>query len=67
MYSWNDYKKLIFISMIREYSWQDWISNPQNKQLYNKDMKEGLRQFQLEKQRRNNLVKVAAFNIGLSR
>ena len=53
--------------MIREYSWQDWISNPQNKQLYNKYMKEGLRQFQLEKQRRNNLVKVAAFNIGLSR
>jgi hypothetical protein len=53
--------------MIREYSWQDWIGNPQNKELYNKDMKEGLRQFQLEKQRRNNLVKVAAFNIGLSR
>jgi len=53
--------------MIREYSWQDWISNPQNKQLYNKDMTEGLRQFKLEKQRRDNLVKVAAFNIGLSR
>jgi hypothetical protein len=50
--------------MIREYSWRDWIGNPQNKQLYNKDMGEGLRQFQLEKQRRDNLVKVAQFNIG---
>lgn len=50
--------------MIREYSWQDWVSNPKNKELYQKDMKEGLRQFQLEKQRRANLVKVAQFNLG---
>jgi hypothetical protein len=50
--------------MIREYSWNDWIGNPKNKELYNKDMKEGLRQFQLEKQRRLNIVKAAEFNIG---
>jgi len=53
--------------MIREYSWNDWMSNPKNKELYNKDMKEGLRQFKLEKQRRDNLVKVAEFNVRTSR
>ena len=40
------------MSTLREYSWNDWMSNPKNKELYNKDSKEGLRQFQLEKQRR---------------
>jgi len=49
--------------MIREYSWKDWISNPKNKELYNKDMNEGLRQFQLEKQRRDKITKAAAFNL----
>ena len=47
---------------IREYGWKDWISNPQNKSLYEKDMNEGLRQFTLEQQRRNKLVQVANFN-----
>ena len=49
--------------MIREYSWNDWMSNPKNKELYNNDSKEGLRQFKLEKQRRDNLTKVATFNL----
>lgn len=47
---------------IRQYGWKDWISNPQNKSLYQKDMKEGLRQFKMEQQRRNKLVQVATFN-----
>jgi hypothetical protein len=47
---------------IREYGWKDWIRNPQNKSLYEKDMNEGLRQFKLEQQRRNKLVQVANFN-----
>lgn len=49
--------------MIREYSWNDWMSNPKNKELYNKDMKEGLRQYQLEKQRRDKVAQAAAFNL----
>ncbi len=49
--------------MVREYSWKDWIGNPKNKELYNRDMNEGLRQFQLEKQRRDRAVKAAAFNL----
>jgi hypothetical protein len=47
---------------IREYGWKDWIGNPQNKSLYEKDMNEGLRQFKLEQQRRNKLVQKASFN-----
>lgn len=49
--------------MIREYSWNDWMSNPKNKELYNKDMKEGLRQYHLEKQRRDRAASAAAFNL----
>jgi hypothetical protein len=49
--------------MVREYRWQDWMSNPKNKELYERDMKEGLRQFQLEKQRRDNVAKAAVFNL----
>jgi hypothetical protein len=49
--------------MIREYSWNDWMSNPKNKELYNKDMKEGLRQFQLEKQRRDRVATAAVINL----
>jgi len=49
--------------MMREYGWQDWISNSKNKELYSKDMKEGLRQFNLEKIRRDNLTKSAVFNL----
>ena len=47
---------------IRQYGWKDWISNPQNKSLYEKDMNEGLRQFKMEQLRRNKLVQVANFN-----
>tara|TARA_Y100000389_G_scaffold201663_1_gene244947 strand:- start:1234 stop:1401 length:168 start_codon:yes stop_codon:yes gene_type:complete len=47
---------------IREYGWKDWISNPQNKSLYEKDMNEGLRQFKLEQLRRSKLAQVARFN-----
>ena len=47
--------------MIREYSWRDWMSVPQNRELYKRNMKEGLRQFQLEKKRRDDKVKSAEF------
>ena len=47
--------------MIREYSWSNWISVPKNKELYQKDMKEGLRQYQIEKKRRDDKVKAAEF------
>jgi len=47
---------------IREYGWKDWISVPKNKELYNRDMSEGLRQFKLEQQRRAKLVQRAVFN-----
>jgi|TARA_B100000768_G_scaffold178332_1_gene193933 hypothetical protein len=46
---------------IREYGWRDWISNPENKSLYNKDMNEGMRQFKMEQLRRNRLVQSANF------
>ena len=47
--------------MIREYSWRDWMSVPQNRELYNRNMKEGLRQFQLEKKRRDDQIRYAEF------
>lgn len=47
--------------MIREYTWRDWMSIPQNRELYQRDMKEGLRQFKLEKKRRDDKVKSAEF------
>jgi len=47
--------------MIREYTWRDWMSIPQNRELYNRNMKEGLRQFRLEKQRRDDQVRYAEF------
>ena len=47
---------------MREYSWQDWINVPKNKELYNSNMNEGLRQFQLEKNRRDKLTQIAVFN-----
>jgi hypothetical protein len=47
--------------MIREYSWKDWMSVPQNKELYKRNMKEGLRQFQLEKKRRDDQIRYAEF------
>ena len=37
------------MNRLREYSWKDWINVPKNKELYNSNMNEGLRQFQLEK------------------
>jgi hypothetical protein len=50
------------MSVLREYNWRDWIDVPKNKELYNSDMKEGLRQFQLEKNRRDKLTQIAVFN-----
>jgi len=50
------------MSVLREYNWKDWINVPANKGLYNSDMKEGLRQFQLEKNRRDKLTQIAVFN-----
>lgn len=50
------------MSTLREYSWKDWINVPKNKELYNSNMNEGLRQFQLEKNRRDKLTQVAVFN-----
>jgi len=47
--------------MIREYSWRDWMSVPQNRELYKRDMKEGLRQFKLEKKRRDDQIRYAEF------
>ena len=44
------------MNVLREYSWKDWMQNPKNKELYNRDMNEGLRQFKLEQLRRNKLV-----------
>jgi len=51
------------MSMIRQYSWQDWINIPTNKALYNSDAKEGMRQFTLEQQRRNKIAQAAVFTI----
>ena len=48
---------------IREYGWKDWISVPKNKELYNRDMNEGLRKFKLEQQRRQKVAQRAAFNV----
>ena len=50
------------MNSIRQYGWKDWISNPHNKSLYEKDMNEGLRQLKMEQQRRAKLVQVATFN-----
>ena len=50
------------MSTLREYSWKDWINVPKNKELYNSNMNEGLRQFQLEKNRRDKLTQIAVFN-----
>tara|TARA_R110000803_G_scaffold8194_1_gene26383 strand:+ start:3534 stop:3689 length:156 start_codon:yes stop_codon:yes gene_type:complete len=49
---------------MREYSWQDWINVPTNKRLYTENNKEGLRQFTLEKQRRDKMIQAAVFNLG---
>ena len=46
---------------IRQYGWKDWIRNPQNKSLYEKDMNEGLRQFKMEELRRNRAAQAAVF------
>ena len=51
------------MTRIREYGWRDWISVPKNKELYNKNMTEGLRQFKLEKQRRDKLAQASVFKI----
>ena len=50
------------MNRLREYSWKDWINVPKNKELYNSNMNEGLRQFQLEKNRRDKLTQIAVFN-----
>ena len=50
------------MSTLREYSWKDWVNVPKNKELYNSNMKEGLRQFQLEKIRRDKLTQIAVSN-----
>lgn len=42
------------------YSWKEWISVPKNKELYNKNMQEGLRQFKMEKSRRDAKLKSLA-------
>ena len=47
----------------REYGWKQWISVPKNREIYNENMKEGLRLFKLEKQRRDKLTQAAAFKI----
>lgn len=39
------------------YSWKEWISIPKNKDLYNNNMQEGLRQFKMEKSRRDAKLK----------
>ena len=46
---------------IRQYGWKDWISNPQNKSLYEKDMNEGMRQFKKEQLRRDRIAQAAVF------
>ena len=51
------------MSTLREYSWKDWVNVQKNKELYNSNMKEGLRQFKLEKQRRDNHIKSVQFRI----
>ena len=51
------------MSTLREYSWKDWVNVPKNKELYNSNMKEGLRQFQLEKIRRARLTQATVFNL----
>ena len=51
------------MARIREYGWRDWIAVPKNRELYNENMNEGLRQFKLEKQRRDGILKASVFNI----
>mgnify|MGYP003126668921 CR=1 FL=1 len=51
------------MARIREYSWKDWISVSKNRELYDKNMKEGLRQFNLEKQRRARLTQASVLKI----
>ena len=51
------------MARIREYCWRDWITVPKNRELYNENMNEGLRQFKLEKQRRDRILKASVFNI----
>jgi hypothetical protein len=51
------------MARIREYGWRDWIAVPKNRELYNENMNEGLRQFKLEKQRRDRILKASVFNI----
>jgi len=51
------------MARIREYGWRDWITVPKNRELYNENMNEGLRQFKLEKQRRDRILKASVFNI----
>ena len=43
LYEYENYKG--------QYYLKDWMLNPNNKSLYEKDMNEGLRQFQIEEQR----------------
>ena len=56
----NIYNKM---GIIRAYGWNDWISVPKNRELYDKNMKEGLRQFKMEKQRRDKLTQSAVLKI----
>jgi hypothetical protein len=51
------------MARIREYGWKDWISVPKNREIYNENMTEGLRQFKLEKQRRDRLTQASVFKI----
>jgi len=51
------------MSRTHEYSWNDWINIPKNKELYNANMNEGLRLFQLEKIRRARLTQATVFNL----
>jgi len=44
-----------------EYTWKEWISVPKNKELYNENMQEGLRQFKIEKSRRDAKLKSTVF------
>tara|TARA_B100001094_G_C17814731_1_gene615564 strand:- start:74 stop:247 length:174 start_codon:yes stop_codon:yes gene_type:complete len=44
-----------------EYTWKEWISVPKNKELYNGNMQEGLRQFKIEKSRRDAKLKSTVF------
>lgn len=41
----------------KQYSWKEWISIPQNKELYQKDQLSALKLFQLEVVRRGDMKK----------